>query len=251
MVKGLDRFKEHFHDFTDQYILIGGVACYLAMDEAGLAFRATQDLDIVLCVEALDRNFVEAFWDFIQEGDYQVRQKSTGEKQFYRFDKPGKADFPIMLELFSRVPDVLSTREGVHLSPIPVEEEAASLSAILLDEDYYNWIQRGRMMLNGVPIAMPEHIIPLKARAWLDLSASKSAGEKISSKDIKKHKNDVFRLFTVISPDPIDAVPESIKHDLRQFVAAMEDEAIDLPALGLRNITKEDVLENLTAIYAL
>nr|MDA3785494.1 hypothetical protein [Deltaproteobacteria bacterium] len=88
MVKGLDRFKEHFQEFADQYILIGGVACYLAMDDAGLDFRATKDLDIVLCVEALDKYFVKAFWNFIREGEYQIQEKSTGEKQFYRFYKP-------------------------------------------------------------------------------------------------------------------------------------------------------------------
>lgn len=54
MVKGLELFKNHFRSYADRYILIGGTACDLAMREAGLDFRATKDLDIVLCVEALD-----------------------------------------------------------------------------------------------------------------------------------------------------------------------------------------------------
>ena len=61
MVEGLDRFKEHFADHTGQYVLIGGVACALAMEEMGQSFRVTKDLDIVLCVEALDAAFAEAF----------------------------------------------------------------------------------------------------------------------------------------------------------------------------------------------
>ena len=44
-----------------------GPACYLAMEEAGLDFRVTKDLDIVLCVEALDAEFVGAFWDFVKD----------------------------------------------------------------------------------------------------------------------------------------------------------------------------------------
>jgi formylmethanofuran dehydrogenase subunit E len=60
MVKGIDQFKAHFAGFADRYILIGGAACYLAMEEAGLDFRATKDLDIVLRVEALDSEFVGA-----------------------------------------------------------------------------------------------------------------------------------------------------------------------------------------------
>lgn len=42
MVKGLDVFRKHFKDFQQSYVLIGGVACYLNMEEAGLDFRATR-----------------------------------------------------------------------------------------------------------------------------------------------------------------------------------------------------------------
>jgi len=61
MVKGLDTFREHFKDFQGSYVLIGGVACYLIMEEAGVDFRATKDLDIVLCAEALDTSFIVHF----------------------------------------------------------------------------------------------------------------------------------------------------------------------------------------------
>jgi hypothetical protein len=50
MVKGLEIFREHFRDYADRYVLIGGAACDIAMNSAGLAFRATKDLDIVLYV---------------------------------------------------------------------------------------------------------------------------------------------------------------------------------------------------------
>ena len=42
-------------------MLFGGTACDLALTEAGLQFRATKDLDIVLCIEALDAAFARAF----------------------------------------------------------------------------------------------------------------------------------------------------------------------------------------------
>ncbi|MBK6723647.1 MAG: hypothetical protein IPG58_10380 [Acidobacteria bacterium] len=35
MVKGIEKFKEHFAGFDDKYILIGGSACDLAMAEVG------------------------------------------------------------------------------------------------------------------------------------------------------------------------------------------------------------------------
>jgi hypothetical protein len=48
VVKGLDLFQKHFEGFADQFILIGGAAATLVMERAGLEFRATKDLDIVL-----------------------------------------------------------------------------------------------------------------------------------------------------------------------------------------------------------
>jgi hypothetical protein len=33
MVNGLDRFREHFAAYTDRYVLIGGTASSLAMEE--------------------------------------------------------------------------------------------------------------------------------------------------------------------------------------------------------------------------
>lgn len=38
MVKGLSQFKEYFAPFGENYVLIGGVACMLAMEEKGLDF---------------------------------------------------------------------------------------------------------------------------------------------------------------------------------------------------------------------
>lgn len=48
---GLEKFKEYFRDYPDQYILIGGAACTISFREADLEFRATRDIDMVLIVE--------------------------------------------------------------------------------------------------------------------------------------------------------------------------------------------------------
>lgn len=250
MVKGLDLFAAHFKDYEGQFVLIGGVACYLAMEDAGISFRATKDFDIVLCVEALNRSFVEAFWEFIHAGEYEIQEQAGGGKQFYRFKKPRQAEYPFMLELFSRTPDVIQRRKNQQLATIPVEDEVVSLSAILLDDDYYAWILQGKRLLRDVPIVTPEHIIPLKARAWMDLTTKKAAGNHVESQNIKKHKNDVFRLVAVISQDPI-SVPDRIKDDMRVFCEAMHDEEVDLKAMGLGSRSKVEVLGILERKYRL
>ena len=39
MVTGLELFKTRFSDFADQYVLIGGAACTVAMQNVGVDFR--------------------------------------------------------------------------------------------------------------------------------------------------------------------------------------------------------------------
>ncbi|MCX5684569.1 MAG: hypothetical protein NT049_12895 [Planctomycetota bacterium] len=251
MVKELDLFRRHFSDFQDRYVLIGGTACDLAMSAAGLQFRGTKDLNIVLCVEALDVEFAKAFWRFVAAGGYAAQEAATGEKRFYRFQKPANANYPVMLELFSRVPDALTVAESSHLTPIPISEEISSLSAILLDKDYYGWIRSGRRVVEGIPIVGPEHLIPLKVKAWLDLRVRKEAGQEVDSGSIKKHKNDVFRLFQIIDPEFKAKPPASIASDMRLFCELMKTERVDQKALGLGSASLVDILGKLGRIYAI
>jgi hypothetical protein len=119
VVRGLDVFREHFAGHADQFVLIGGTAATLAMEEAGLEFRATKDLDIVLHIEALSPSFGEVFWRFVEAGRYGIRQASdTGKPVYYRFQKPADERFPVMLELFCRAPTASSSLKAVT-SPDP------------------------------------------------------------------------------------------------------------------------------------
>lgn len=251
MVIGLDLFREHFRPYAERYVLIGGTACELALDEFDLPFRATKDLDIVFCIEALDRTFVEAFWEFVRAGKYTVQQKATGGRQFYRFKEPESKGYPFMLELFSRAPDMLRLADDSHLTPIPTDQEVASLSAILLDDDYYHFLHGGKKDSDGLSFVGAEHLIPLKARAWLDLTERNQQGEAIDSKAIKKHKNDVFRLYQILNPDFGGEIPGKVKDDLREFISLMKTERIDFKSLGLGSMKLDYVLEDIRRIYAL
>jgi hypothetical protein len=206
------------------------------MDQAGLTFRATKDLDIVLCVEAIDARFGSAFWSFVNDGGYESRERSTGERQFYRFQKPTEADFPYMLELFARA---------------PMEEEVSSLSAILMNDEYYTFLQDGKRNVDGLQIAGAEHLIPLKARAWLDLKEREDRGDRIDSKEIKKHKNDVFRLSGIVDRDQVGVIPQVVQNDLTRFLTDAEAEGVDLKSLGIRNLTFDEVASELRSIYGL
>jgi hypothetical protein len=195
----------------------------------------------------LNEAFVVAFWEFVRAGKYQIQQKSTGEPQFYRFQKPEEDDYPFMLELFSRKLDVLQIPESGHLTPLPMEEDVSSLSAILMDSGYYEFIREGVKKTDGLPWVGAEHLIPLKAKAWLDLTERKEAGDEVDSKAIKKHKNDVFRLYQIITPLE-NPPPAQVRQDIADFIARVKDEGVDLKALKVSG-TLSDIFDGLAKAY--
>jgi hypothetical protein len=73
-------FQEWFNGFENQYVLIGGTAASISMTEAGLPFRGTKDLDIVLHVEVLTPAFGQKFWEFVQAGGYQQKEGDPEQK---------------------------------------------------------------------------------------------------------------------------------------------------------------------------
>jgi len=248
MVKGLELFRNRFAVYADNYILIGGTACEVFLDRAASPFRVTHDLDIVLCVESLNAEFGRAFWDFIRDGGYQIQEKASGEKQFYRFRKPANPEFPEMLELFSRRPDTFSLAGEGLLTPIPIDDEVSSLSAILLNHEYYGFIQTNKIQLDGLSVVTPECLIVLKAKAWLDLTERRLRGENVDDKNIRKHKNDVCRLFAILTPNTVIELPSSIQHDIADFLDRLSIEEVDFKALGLP-FTMPEVLAGLKKLF--
>lgn len=251
MVRGLDLFAERFAGFEDCYVLIGGAAAYLVQMEADLEPRATQDLDIVLCVESLTPEFGERMWAFIAEGGYEMRQVGDQPRNFYRFAKPGDDRFPKMLEFFAREPGRMPLAEPGHLTPVPIDEAVVSLSAILLDDDYYALIHAHKRQDSGVPMITEHALIPLKARAWLDLSQRKDQGERVDSRDIKKHRGDVFRLYRLLVPGETTVLPETVQRDMRAF---LEQQRGQLDANYLKNLdiadeAGDEILDQLAAMF--
>jgi hypothetical protein len=249
MVHGLERFREYFKDCTSQYVFIGGTACDILMDELGAPFRATKDLDVVLIVEALDKSFGVYFWNFIEDGGYEYREKSEGVNQFYRFRNPKEASFPKMIELFSRLPDNLELKFDTGLTPIHIDDSIVSLSAILLNEVYYSLLIKGKRVLDGYSILGIETVILFKIKAYLDLKARKESGENIDSNNIRKHKNDVFRLLANVSPSSKLKVVDEIQEDITRFIEQIKIDNPHLESLGIRGTTLDEMLEILKTIF--
>jgi len=232
MVIGLDTFRAFFKDFADNYVIIGGTACNKLVENNDLKPRATKDIDAILIIEALSNGFVRRFWEFVKEGKYELWQTASGETQFYRFIKPQIDKFPLQIELFSRVPDMIQVPEGAHLTPIPTGEELSSFSAILLNDDYYHYAVSHTVVLNNLNFVDRDAVILLKAVAYINNSKRKAEGEQVRSDDITKHKNDIFRIVSTFTENDRYEIPETLKNDLRTFLEMVKKDGLGTVALS-------------------
>lgn len=124
-----------------------------------------------------------------------------------------------MIELFSRKSDIINLPENAVLTPLSIDDDISSLSAILLNDEYYEFLKQGRIVVDG--------------------------------KNIKKHKNDVFRLTELIDPSDKINVSKGVYDDIQEFVKCMLTENVYVKQLGLVERNKEQILEEIRGMYQL
>lgn len=200
------------------------------MREADTPFRATKDIDMIFILEDRFQDFAKVFWEYILEGGYRCGWKND-ELRFYRFTEP-KAGYPAQIEIFTRMPDYhLEMPEGII--PLHIDEDVKSLSAILLNDDFYDFMLKGRRIVDGVNILGTEYLIPFKMYAWLDLKDKKETGEHVNQKDLKKHKYDVFRLLEIAVVDSKIETSGLVKDIIVRFLSEIESEPLPLKQIGI------------------
>lgn len=239
-VIGLDKFKEVFEKYENNYILIGGSACAVVFDEIGESFRATRDLDIVLIVENINDEFTREFWRFIKDGEYYI-EADVEKRCFYRFTKPQMDGYPKIIELFSRNQDI-KIEGDAHIIPIHITDEVSSLSAILLNDDYYNFMLSGKRIINGLSVLDEKYLIPFKTKAWCELIDRRNQGEEGQSRHIKKHFKDVSNLVSLLPKNTKVVLDGMVKQDMARFaeeILTSEFVATDVDVQRLHNVLKE------------
>lgn len=246
MVIGMESFREAFKEFPNCYTIIGGAACDIIMSDHDTDFRATKDIDMILILEDKYQEFAKAFWNYIKEAGYKCGWRNSDNMHFYRFSEPNPG-YPFMIELFSRMP-------GYHLDidtgiiPIHIDDNTSSLSAILLNDDFYNFMLKGRTVVDGISVLSAEYLIPFKMFAWLDLTRRKNNGEHVNDRDMKKHKYDVFRLLQIVSNDSRIETNGLVRKSVEDFLNVMPDETLQLLQVGLP-FEKEEGIAILREIY--
>ncbi len=76
-----------------------------------------------------------------------------------RFRKPENIRYPKMIELFARTGFELTKING--LTPIHIDDEVSGLSAILLNEEYY------QLLLNGRDVIEVLILVAMFGAAWI------------------------------------------------------------------------------------
>lgn len=214
----LQHFRDAMKDFSEDFILIGGNACALLFDSVGAEFRETADLDVVLVIEKWSNEFAATLDQYIEEFGYTgrrfIRGDTGGTSHVHRFSitstHPKFNEIPSQIELFSRCPDGITLKADQHLVPIDAGEGISNFSAILLDDDYYTYLNTNIITIEGIRIPHKKCLTVLKASAWIN---NRELFEQEKLRDIgtvHKHAFDICRLFAIyededFSPSQIPA----------------------------------------------
>lgn len=255
MLTGFDKFSEVMRNHHEQFVVIGGTACEAALENTGINRpHVTKDIDMVIVMEKLSPDFIAQLWHFFQEGEYKAYRKSnkSGKSVYalYRFEQSTRTDYPAQIEILARQAEYMFGDNEAHIEPILEEDSQYSLSAIIMDDDVYQFTVDHWDDYQGVRMASPTALVCLKARAYLNLLRDRTAGVHVNSSDIKKHRRDVMMLLATGKVEDT-VVPTSIHQTISDFVAAMRELSIsDLSkSLGVAEVVVEEYLELLSTIF--
>jgi len=248
MVKGIEVFQEFFHDCDDAYIIIGGLATAMVMNELGFVFRATKDIDMVVVVQD-NEAFLKKLLQFIDLGGYETRQRTENPDQhnLFRFLKPADKSYPDQIELFAIHSNDSILVTDHHIIPIETPENYPYLSAILLDADYFDLLVQHADNIDGIRVASAVALIPLKIHAHLNL-------KKSGHSDAKKHLKDIIRLAAILQEEDrieLSGLPEEeFALFLPLFEEVLEETVVDvLENNQIYEVFKDDIVSELKRVY--
>lgn len=119
----------------------------------------------------------------------------------------------------------------------------------MLDNAYYDFMLNGIVTVDGISVLNAFHLIPFKAKAYLDLQSRKRLGEQLDSKKIKKHKRDALRLAQLLSGNEAVSLQEPIALDMRAFISDCKTSPVNLKQIGITGASMDDMLATLKQVY--
>ena len=130
-----------------------------------------------------------------------------------------------------------------------ISEDVSSLSAIALDDDFYAFMMRGRKVVDDICVLDADYLIPFKMYAWLNNKDDRDNNVRmVNTKDIKKHKKDVFLLMSLVNPDTKIETSGSVRNAVERFVTEIMADSFQPKDINI-NRSKEDLVNILKNIY--
>ncbi len=218
---GFDHFCDYLNGLEEYYVIIGGGAASILMDDEGLEFRATKDVDLVVLTRSKDLN--ERILAYVKDGGYNSKESTSSLPRYYRFQKPTKAECPKMIEIFARNELGFELENDQHIVPI-TDPKADKLSAILLDDEYFDLIRQNIVTsVSGIPLINALANICLKARAHRELFERKRAGDNtVDEKAVQKHLRDIWRLAVTLTGEETISLAGMPEKDIGAAIGKLE-----------------------------
>lgn len=226
---GIEHFSRYFKEFSNNYTIIGGSAASTLLEDQGLNFRKTVDLDIVLLINS-SKDFNRKMAEYLEEGAYQIKEATEDSPKYYRFSNPQKEEFPKIIEIFAHNESNLDLFRGQYIIPIQ-NDSFVRISAILLDDDYFKIIREcATKSLEDYSVLNPIGIICLKGKAFRELTERKE-----DSKKIKKHRSDIIKMVQLLNSNDQYLLTETPKKDMELL---LESISLDLSSKEIKQITE-------------
>lgn len=248
---GFDHFFNYLKGLENQYVIIGGGAASILMDDEGLDFRATKDVDLVVLSRSKELN--KRILSYVEMGKYKTKEATKGTPRYYRFQRLEDANCPKMIELFARNELGLELGDSQYIIPIQ-DENTERISAILLDDEYFKLIQKNiTKSLSEIPLINPLGNICLKARAHRELFERRAAGDiTAEEKAIQKHLKDIWRLAVILTGEEVISLSGKPLEDLEAAINKLDhlpESQYKQVMEGMPNIKKSDMMDTLKKIF--
>ncbi|MFA6145028.1 MAG: hypothetical protein WCW84_11955 [Sulfurimonas sp.] len=245
--RGLSHFQQYCKDLEEMYVVVGGFATVMLLDE-GLGDghgKATHDIDLVLLTTS-SIEMSQRIKQYVQEGKYEIQKGNKDQYHYYRFVKPEIEGFAKEIELFASNENDLKLDDSQRIIPIDPEEGLYSLSAIMLDPEYFEMIKNNVTMSVVAPCTNTQATIMLKMSAFFDLNAR-------NDNKWKKHRQDILKLSLLLTGEERLQMTGRMVEDFESFMTHLEKDVdqkmIKTILNGMVTVDKELTLETLKKVF--
>lgn len=242
---GLSHFQDYCKDLDDNYVVVGGFATIMLLDkELEGHGKATFDIDLVLLTNS-SVEMAQRIKSYITEGEYKIQVGEKDQYKYYRFIEPQKENFAKEIELFASNENELDLTDSQRIIPVDPEEGLYSLSAIMLDPEYFNMIKNNVDKSGQAPCTNTQATIMLKMSAFYDL---KNRGED----KWKKHRRDILKLALLLTGEERIELIGRMKQDFDSFITHLDEEVTDKMIKSFGDglpIVKKDVIDTMKQVF--